>query len=148
LPIFLSRGSEPRGDPMLSDVSWLASQAHQIHDIFYNLFYAFVTVLLCLGILLEYFKWPLGGIPSFSVLIGRVLVAALLLHSYSEVSNTIADVVDALSNRLGDLNQLNLVVSKMGDKLGQFSMSWLSIKDTIVQIISFITFFLLFIAVH
>ena len=133
---------------MLSNVSWLAGQAHQVHDIFYGLFYALVTVFLCLGIFLEYFKWPLGGMPSFSVLVGRVLIAALLLHTYTEVTNTIADAVDAFSNQLGDLNQLNVVVSKMGDKLGQFSMSWLTIKDTIVQVISFITFFLLFIAVH
>ena len=133
---------------MLSNVSWLAGQAHQVHDIFYNLFYGLVTVFLCLGIFLEYFKWPLGGIPAFPVLVGRVLVATLLLHSYSEVSNTLADAVDALSNQLGDLNQLNVVVGKMGDKLGQFSLSWLSVKDTIVQVISFVTFFLLYIAVH
>ena len=133
---------------MLSNVSWLSAQAHQVHDIFYGLFYALVTVFLCLGIFLEYFKWPLGGMPSFSVLVGRVFIASLLLHTYTEVSNTLADAVDALSNQLGDLNQLNLVVSKMGDKLGHFSMSWLSVKETIVQVISFITFFLLYIAVH
>lgn len=133
---------------MLSNVSWLAAQAHQVHDIFYGLFYGLVTVFLLLGVFLEYFKWPLGGMPSFSVLVGRVFVAALLLHTYSEVSNTLADTVDAISSRLGDLNQLNTVLSKMGDKLGQFSMSWLSIKDTVVQIISFVTFFILYIAVH
>ncbi len=132
----------------MSNISWLAGQAQQIHTIFYGLFYGLVTVFLCLGIFIEYFKWPLGGMPSFSVLVGRVLVAAILLHTYSEVSNTLADAVDALSNQLGDLNQLNVVVGKMGDKLGQFSLSWLSVKDTIVQIISFVTFFLLYIAVH
>lgn len=133
---------------MLSDVSWLASQAHQVHDIFYGLFYALVTVFLCLGLFLEYFKWPLGGTPSFSVLVGRVFIAALMLHSYSEVSNTIADVVDSISRQLGNLNQLNIVVGKMGDKLGQFTYSWLSVKDTILQIISFVTFLLLYLAVH
>ena len=133
---------------MLSNVSWLAGQAHQVHDIFYNLFYALVTVFLLLGIFLEYFKWPLGGVPSFSVLVGRALIAALLLHTYSEVSNTIADAVDGLADKLGDLNQLNLVVAKMGDKLGEFSLSLLSLKETLVQIISFVTFLMLFIAVH
>ncbi|MGK5085323.1 hypothetical protein WDW37_18715 [Bdellovibrionota bacterium FG-1] len=129
-------------------MSWLASEAHQIHAIFYGLFYALITVFLLLGIFIEYFKWPLGQMPSFSVLIGRVLIATLLLHSYSEVSNTIADVVDAFSAKLGDLNQLNLVLSKMGDKLGQFSLSWVSVKETLVQIISFLTFFFLYLAVH
>ncbi|MGZ6311243.1 MAG: hypothetical protein ACXWOH_11455, partial [Bdellovibrionota bacterium] len=132
----------------MNDVSWLASQAHQIHDIFYGLFYALVTVFLLLGIFIEYFKWPLGGMPSFSTLIGRVLIAALLLNTYSEVSNTLADFVDAFSSKLGDLNQLNVVLSKMGDKLGEFSLSWVHIKETLVQIISFLTFFLLYVAVH
>ena len=132
----------------MNNVSWLASQAHQVHEIFYGLFYALVTVLLLLGVFVEYFKWPLGGVPTFSVLVGRVFIAAFLLHSYAEVSNVIADFSDALSTRLGDLNQLSLVLSKMGDKLGQFSMSWLSVKDTVVQIISFLTFFLLYLCVH
>ena len=132
----------------MNNISWLAAQAHQIHGIFYGLFYGLVTVFLCLGIFLEYFKWPLGAMPSFSVLVGRVFIATLLLHTYSEISNTLADAVDALSNQLGSLNQLNVVLSKMGDKLGQSTLSWLSVKDTIVQAISFITFFLLYIAVH
>lgn len=133
---------------MLSDVSWLSAQAHQIHGIFYGLFYALVTTLLILGIFIEYFKWPLGNMPSFSVLIGRALIATILLHTYSEVSNTIADVVDALAQRLGDLNRLSLVLSKMGDKLGDLTVSWLSFKETVVYIISFLSFFLLYLAVH
>ena len=133
---------------MLNDVTWLAAQAHQVHDIFYGLFYALVTVFLCLGIFIEYFKWPLGQLPAFSGLIGRVLIAALLLHSYAEFSNTLADVVDSLCRKLGDLNQLNVVLSKMTGKLGETHASWVSFKETVVWIISFVTFFLLYIAVH
>lgn len=133
---------------MLNDVTWLAAQAHQIHDTFYGMFYALVTVFLALGVFIEYFKWPLGGMPSFSSLVGRALVAAIMLHTFSEVSNTIADIVDSLSRQLGDLNQLNLVLSKMGGKLGDMHASWVSFKETVVWIISFVTFFLLYLAVH
>lgn len=133
---------------MLSNISWLASEAHQIHDIFYGLFYALITTFLLLGIFIEYFKWPLGNLPSFSVLIGRVLIATLLLHTYSEVTNTLADIVDSLSKKLGDLNQLNTVLSKMTEKLGEIHFSWISFKETVVWIISFLTFFLLYFTVH
>lgn len=133
---------------MLNDVTWLAAQAHQVHDIFYGVFYALVTVFLCLGIFIEYFKWPLGQMPAFSGLVGRVLIAAILLHSYTEVSNTLGDVVDSLCRQLGDLNQLNVVLSKMTDKLGEMHASWVSFKETVIWIISFVTFFLLYIAVH
>ncbi|MBI2712748.1 MAG: hypothetical protein HYX41_07850 [Bdellovibrio sp.] len=132
----------------MTDISWLSSQAHQVHGVFMSLFYALVTVLLCLGIFVEYFKWPLGGMPSFSILIGRTLIAALLLHTYPEVSNTIADITDALSKQLGDLNQFKVVLTNTGAQLKTLTFSWVSVRDTITVIISFSTFFLLYFSVH
>ncbi|MBI3535744.1 MAG: hypothetical protein HY072_09710 [Deltaproteobacteria bacterium] len=132
----------------MADMGWLADQAKQIHNIFYSLFYSLITVFFLLGIFIEYFKWPLGGMPSFSVLIGRVFIAIFLLETYPEVCNTLANVVDAFSKKLGDLNQFHLVLSKMAEKMSQFSASWVSVKDTIMMIISFITFFLLYVSVH
>ncbi len=132
----------------MTDISWLSNQAHQIHGVFISIFYVLVTVLLLLGVFIEYFKWPLGGVPSFSVLVGRALIAALLLNSYSQVSNMIAEIADALSKQLGDLNQFKVVLSHMGDQLKTLSFSWVSVRDTITMIISFGTFFLLYFSIH
>ena len=132
----------------MTDISWLSNQAHQVHSVFVSLFYALVTVLLCVGVFIEYFKWPLGGMPSFATLVGRALVAAIMLHTYPEVSNTIADITDTLSKQLGDLNQFKLVLSNMGDQLKTLTFSWVSVRDTITMIISFGTFFLLYFSVH
>jgi len=132
----------------MADISWLASEAKIIHDIFYSFFYVFVTMLLLLGVVLEYFKMPLGELPSFGQLVGRVFIAAVLLHAYPDITNTIADLTDAVAARLGDLNQFKLVLERMGDKLGELSWSWVSFKDTVILIISFLTFFLLYFSVH
>lgn len=132
----------------MADISWLSSQAQQIHGTFVGLFYGIVTLLLCIGVFIEFFKWPLGGVPSFPVLIGRALIAALLLHSYGEVSNTVAEVTDALAKRLGDLNQFKLVFSSLGDHLKTLSLSWVSVRDLITTAISFLTFFLLYFSIH
>jgi hypothetical protein len=132
----------------MTDITWLASQAHQVHDVFQSMFYGVVTLLLCLGIFVEYFKWPLGGMPSFTVLVGRVLVAAILLSTYPEITNTLADVTDAVSQRLGDLNQFKLVLSKMSDHLGTFTWSWVSVRDSVTMLLSFLTFFLLYFSIH
>ncbi|MBI2712609.1 MAG: hypothetical protein HYX41_07140 [Bdellovibrio sp.] len=132
----------------MTDISWLSNQAHQVHGVFMSLFYALVTVLLALGVFVEYFKWPLGGMPSFSVLVGRALVAAILLHTYPQVSNTIADISDSLSKQLGDLNQFKLVLSSMGDHLKTLTFSWVSVRDAQTMIFSFVTFFLLYFSVH
>src|SRR5579885_2495519 len=108
----------------MADLSWLSTEAKTIHAIFTDVFYSLATVLLLLGVVLEYFKLPLGGVPQVSQLVGRVLVAAILLVTYSEVSNAIADVTDALAKQLGDLNQFHNVLGRMGDKLGELTWSW------------------------
>ena len=133
---------------MMADISWLASEAKTIHGIFYSFFYMLVTMLMLLGVVLEYFKIPMGGMPSFGQLVGRVFIAALLLHAYPDITNAIADVTDAIAVRLGDLNQFKLVLDRMGDKLGELSWSWVSFKDTVILIISFLTFFLLYFSIH
>jgi hypothetical protein len=132
----------------MTDISWLSSEAIKVHDIFYSMFYALVTIFLLLGVFVEYFKWPLGGTPSFSTLIGRALIAAILLHSYPEVTNLIGDIADSVSNRLGDLNQFKIVLSKMGDNLHHYTWSWVSVRDSVTMLLSFVTFFLLYFSVH
>lgn len=129
------------------DLSFISDQAKQIHELFTGFFYAIVLSLLLIGVLLEYFKWPLGGVPSFGILVGRAFVAAVLLNAYPEISNTVADISDAVANRLGDFNQFKLVLSTMGDKMTTLTWSWLSIKESVIMLVSFITFFLLYFSV-
>lgn len=132
----------------MTDLNWLANQAHQIHDYFGGIFYALVGLFLCLGIFIEYFKWPLGEVPAFSVLIGRALIAAILLQTFTEVSNAIADVADALASDLGNMNSFKLVLSVMGDKVTTLTWSWVSLRDWVILLLSFLTFFLLYFSVH
>ena len=133
---------------MFTDMNWLALEAKKIHDIFSSYFYLLVTVLLLLGIVIEYFKWPVGQVPHFSVLIGRAVIAAILLHAYPEITNMIADVTDSVAQRLGDLNNFKLILDRMGDKLGELSWSWVSIKESIMLLLSFVTFFILYISIY
>jgi hypothetical protein len=133
---------------MITDITWLAAEAKKIHEIFNGYFYLIVTVLMLLGIAIEFFKWPIGQVPQFPTLVGRALIAAILLHSYPEITNTIADITDAIAHQLGDLNNFQLILEKMGDKVGELSWSWVSFKETVILIISFLTFFLLYFSIH
>jgi hypothetical protein len=133
---------------MISDISWLATEAKKIHEIFSGYFYLVITVLMLLGIAIEYFKWPIGAVPNFGTLVGRALIAALLLHAYPEITNTIADVTDAMAGRLGDLNNFQLILDKMGDKVGELSWSWVSFKESMMLLVSFLTFFILYFSIH
>lgn len=130
------------------DLNWLSQQAHQIHDVFVGIFFGLATVLLVLGVLIEYFKMPFSTGTGLTQLVGRVFIAALLLYSYPDVTNIIADFTDALSKRIGDFNNFHLILSKMGDKVGDLSWSWTSLKDSLILVFSFVTFFLLYISVY
>jgi hypothetical protein len=133
---------------MLSDVSWLAEQARTVHAIFFSWFFPLVTIFLLVGVIIDFFKLPLGGTPAFGTLLGRTIIACLLLYAYPEISNAFADVVDAVANQLGSLNDFNLVLAKMGDKLQNLTWSWMSFKDSIIGILSYLSFFLLYISVY
>ncbi|MGE4133297.1 MAG: hypothetical protein AB7F86_16760 [Bdellovibrionales bacterium] len=132
----------------MTDMTWLATEAQRVHGIFQDVFYLLIGVFLALGVIVEYFKMPLGSIPSFAPLVGRALIAALLLHSYPTITNAVADVSDAVASRLGDLNSFQLVLDRMGDKLGEFTWSWVSVKDSVILLISFLTFFILYFSLH
>lgn len=133
---------------MLSDITWLSQQAKEIHIVFHSWFYILITIFLLLGIVIEFFKLPLGGVPSSGVLVGRAIVASILMYAYPEITNTLADLIDAVCSKLGDLNNFNLVLSKMGDNLNKLTWSWISFKDSIVGILSYLSFFLLYISVY
>src|SRR3954471_21001875 len=106
----------------MGDVTWLTQEAHKIHDWFQSLFYGLVLLFLLIGLLIEYFKWPIGGVPSFGPLAGRALVAAILLLSYPEVANLISDLTTAASQQLGNLNEFKTVLTKLGEKNQQLTL--------------------------
>ncbi len=133
---------------MFADLSWLAEQAKVVHGVFFSYFFSFVTIFLIVGVIVDYFKLPLGGTPGFAVLLGRALVACVLLYAYPEISNAFADVVDAVTNQLGGLNDFNLVLEKMGEKLKDLTWSWMSFKESIIGVLSYLSFFLLYISVY
>lgn len=130
------------------DLSWLSAQAKTIHDVFVHFFYGIATVLILIGVVIEYFKLPLGGSGLVPQLVARTLISAVLLHSYAEVSNTIAEVTDALAHQLGDLNQFKVVLASFSDRLHHMTVSWTSVKDSILMLVSFVLFFILYVSVY
>ena len=129
------------------DFSWLASEARNIHEIFHSVFYSLIIVLMIIGVFLEYFKIPMGELPSFGNLVGRAFIAAIMLFSFGEFINTLALVTDSLANQIGDLNEFKLVLAKMSEQLDRLTWSWTSVKKMVIVTISFLTFFVLYVSV-
>lgn len=132
----------------MHDLQFLAQEAHKIHDWFETIFYLLVTTFILFGVFVEYFKWPLGGAPSFGPLVGRALIAAILLHSYPEVSNLLSELTNGLATKLGGLNEFKLVLDRLGDKVDKLTWSWTSVRESAIVAISYLCFFLLYFSVH
>ena len=132
----------------MEHLNWIAQEVHNIHDWFEAVFYLLVTVFLLVGVFIEYFKLPLGETPSFAPMVGRVLIAAILLHTYPQIHNLMADIADSLSQKLGDTAGIKLALDRMADKVDQLSWSWVSIRQNVIVAISFLCFLILYFSVH
>lgn len=130
------------------DFTWLASEAKSIHIIFSNLFYSVITFFIFVGIFIEFFKFSNGALPSFLPLIGRALIASIMLSSFPEFLNLVGDLTDGLSGQIGELNEFKYVLAKMGDQLDKLTWSWTSVKQMTIVVISFLAFFILYISVY
>ena len=129
------------------DLTWLSNEARSIHAIFESMFYGMAVIFILLAVVSEMISMPIGAVGSSPQLIGRVLIAAFLLHSYPEMTNALSDFVDALAGKIGGFNEFHHVLDRMGDKLKSLTMSWISIKEALIVGFTFITFFLLYISV-
>lgn len=129
------------------DIGWLSTEARAIHDFFVSIFYILASLLLVIGILTEFFKLPIGGTPSFSQLVGRALIAAILLVAYPEISNAIAAIADAVSDKLGGFNNVHQVLDKAGKTLKEHAWSWTAVGDTLIWAVSYLAYFFLYVTV-
>ncbi len=130
------------------DVTWLAAEARQIHDLFSSMFYSLVMVMISLGVVLNFLKMPMGQVPEFTHFVGRAVIAAFILAAFPEIMNILANITDELARNIGALNNFKTVLGRAGEKIGSLTWSWVSVKDSILLIISYLTYFILYVSVY
>tara|TARA_B110001454_G_scaffold215953_1_gene238308 strand:- start:1788 stop:2645 length:858 start_codon:yes stop_codon:yes gene_type:complete len=131
----------------MMNLNWLAIEAQKLHAIFQNAFFGVITLLLLIAVVLDFFKIPMGNSPGISTLVGRCLIATLLLVALPEIMNSVASITDSIAHEIGDLNNFKIVLSRMGEKLKSLAWSWTSVKDMVILVVSFLSFFILYISV-
>lgn len=129
------------------DISWISSQAKEIHTFFVSIFYSLAVLLLLIGVLIDYFKMSIGGVPAFQQLVGRALIAAILLVAYPQISNWISAVADAVCDHLGSINNYKNVLQSAGATFKDHSWSWTSLGDTLLSVVAIIAYFILYFTV-
>jgi hypothetical protein len=129
------------------DVSWISDQARHIHDYFQSFFYVAASLLLVIGVVTEYAKIPLGAMPGFTQLLGRTLVAIVLLEAYPEISNFITLVADEVAADVGNFNKWSDLLNATAATFKSYSWSWTSVGDSVIWLISFLAYALLYCSV-
>lgn len=130
------------------DMSWLSAEAKLLHEIFSSFFYSIVLLMITFGVVMNFFKMPLGQVPEFFQLVGRAVIAAFILAALPEIMNFLADITDELSTQIGQINNFKVVVGRLGEKIGTLTWSWVSFKDSVLLLISYLTFFILYVSVY
>ncbi|RYZ82976.1 MAG: hypothetical protein EOP06_20765, partial [Proteobacteria bacterium] len=128
-------------------IHWISAEAKTLHDYFVSIFYTLAVILLLLGIITEYFKLPLGGTPGYSQLVGRALIAGILLAAYPEISNTISAVADAIAERIGSLNSIHQVLESAGAAVESQTKSWTSLTDSLLALVSYGAYAILYVTI-
>ncbi len=129
------------------DISWISSQAKDIHTFFVSIFYSLAVLLILIGVLIDYFKLPIGGVPAFQQLVGRALIAAILLIAYPQISNWVSAVADAISDHLGSIGTVHNVLKTAATTFKDHSWSWTSLGDTLLSVVAILAYFFLYLTV-
>lgn len=130
------------------DMTWLAAEAKTLHGVFQGIFFSFLMSLFLIGIILELFKIPLGGAPEIAQLTSRLLIATIIMVAVPDVMNILADVSDNLTQQLGSFNDFQHVKERLKDQLSNLSMSWVSVKDAILLVISLLSYVVLLVGLY
>lgn len=130
------------------NLEWLSNEAHRLHAIFQTAFFSVLAVFIILAVVLEFLKVPIGEAPGFMTLVGRALIATVLLIAMPEIMNTVSDITDSIAREIGSLNEFHNVLSRMGERLQSLTWSWISVKDIVILIMSFLSFFVLYVTVY
>lgn len=130
------------------DMTWLATEAKTLHAVFQGMFFSFLLSLFLIGIVLELFKIPLGGAPEITLLVSRLLIATIIMVAVPDVMNILADIADNLTKQLGAFNDFQHVKERLKEQLSNLSMSWVSVKDAILLVISLLSYVVLLVGLY
>ncbi len=130
------------------DLTWLATEAKTLHGVFEGISFSFLVTLFLIGIVLELFKLPMGGTPELNQMVGRLLIAVILMVAVPDVMNILADVGDTVTKQLGSFNDFVHVKERLREQLAHLSWSWVSVKDAVLLVISLLSYVVLLIGLH
>lgn len=132
---------------MIANLEVLGTLVRDVHQAMSSLFYMLMPVAILWFVVVGYLK---SGDANFPEVIKRSFVAALLLASFPEVSNTILDICDGIALKIDNMNGLDTIMRMAGEKLKSYAFAknvlLLQFDDLFIAVLSFLSFVVLYIA--
>jgi hypothetical protein len=132
----------------MDNFALLGPVAANLHQEFQRLFYLLLPLFFAIAIIIDWFKGPGAG-ADFVDTLKRAFVATLLLVGFQEITGAILLIANGLSDKISDMSGLNQIFQMAGDKAKSYPLSTTSLllgaNDLIIAILSFASYFVLYI---
>lgn len=134
---------------MIPHLDVLGSLAKNLHEDFVHLYYLILPVFFMIAVCIEWFK---TGSPdgNFIEIVRRALICTLLLVAFKDISQAIVAISDGIADRIDNMSGLDAFLKMASEKTATYSFSFksliLAFDDLVIALLSYISYFLLYIA--
>jgi hypothetical protein len=134
---------------MIPHLDLLGSLARTLHDDFVRLYYLMLPIFFMIAVVIEWFK---VGTPdgNFIDIARRALICTLLLVAFQDISQAIIAISDGIADRIDNMSGLDNFLKMASEKTSTYSFSFqsliLAFDDLVIALLSYLSYFLLYIA--
>lgn len=132
---------------MMPQFELLGTLVRDIHQMFVSFYYMALPVCIVLAVILGHFG---GGETNHVDTVKRVMISALLLVGFPEISNAIIGICDGVALKIDDMSGLETVMRMAQEKsssyVGAKNVLLLQFNDLIIAVLSYLSFLVLYIS--
>jgi hypothetical protein len=127
----------------------LGTLMRDLHQEFVRMYYLMLPVFFALSVAMTWFKSPQGS-PEFLDVLKRAVISTILLVAFPDISKAIIFIADGITERIDQLNSLDVIMRMAQEKMQNYSFSTTSVllqfNDLLISTLSFLSYFVLYIA--
>lgn len=134
---------------MIESFALLGDLARQLYEEFRTLYYVLLPIFFAISLAMAWFRFPAGG-PDFVETLKRLCVGTILLAGFPEISDAILFVANGIAGKISDMQGFEAVFEMASTKAKSYPLSTsgllLGINDLLIAVLSFLTYFILYVA--
>ena len=118
-----------------------SDQAIELHVFFKEFFWPLASLLVVIQVI--QLVWGAGVHPK--EILWRLITACILLVGFPYFLDLLESLTDSLCSRIGDFSSVDKMQEKLSEYWTNITVSWTSLKQTIMVVICFLGFFALYV---